>query len=144
MGHHQSDIKITCSFCFKMLEMLVALCGVHFLFKKLSLVNSGNCFDGCSAARRTLSEWHRKRELQWGGVSVGKEQKHTIPSVVGWIVQFSLKRAALNPGCATCQLCPAVPCGHTELANDWPDRSRGAAGGGLRWDTGMDEARTIK
>ncbi len=60
---------------------------------------------------------------------------------MGWIVQFSLKRAALNPGCATCQLCPAVPCGHTELANGWPDRIHGAAGGG---GTGMDEARTIK
>lgn len=60
----------------------------------------------------------KEREPQWGGVSVEEEQKHKIPSVVVWIVQFSLKRAALNPGCATCQLCPAVPCGHTELAND--------------------------
>lgn len=75
-----------------------------------------------------MPQKQRERERE-GGVSVEEEQKHKIPSVVGWIVQFSLKRAALNPGCATCQLCPAVPCGHIELANGWPDRNRGAVGG---------------
>lgn len=62
----------------------------------------------------------------------GKEREHKIPSVVGWIVGFSLKRAALNPGCATCQLCPAVPRGHTKLANGLAGALRGGGAHGTQ------------
>lgn len=47
--------------------------GVRILFEMVSLVNSCDCFDRCSAARSTVSEQHRKRERVIGrGESRGR------------------------------------------------------------------------
>lgn len=49
-----------------------------------------------------------------------KRTEHKIPSVLGWMAHFfSLKREALNPICASCQLCPRVPGGGGRKSGKW-------------------------
>lgn len=65
----------------------------------------------------------------WGEGRGSERTEHKIPSVLGWMAHFfSLKRAALNPICGSCQLCPRVPCG-----SKWLTSFYSGSGHGLCW-----------
>lgn len=73
----------------------------------------------------------RREGLEMRGEGRGsKRTEHKIPSVLGWMAHFfSLKREALNPICASCQLCPRVPWG----AEKWQMVDKLYSGSGQGW-----------